>query len=53
MQNPDYMAMMQQDDDSLTSDKLIAAYEQGIEDLRMAVAGMTPAQLLVRPVRRV
>ena len=50
MQNPDYMAMMQQDDDTLGSAELIAAYEQGLEDLRSAVAGMSPEQLLARPV---
>ena len=46
----DYMTMMQRDDDSLSHDELIAAYERGIEDLREAVAGMTPDQVLARPV---
>ena len=49
-QNPDYMTMMQQDDDSLGSADLIAAHEQGIDDLRTAVAGMTAEQVLARPV---
>jgi uncharacterized damage-inducible protein DinB len=50
MKKSDYMIMMQRDDDSLGSGELIAAYEQGIEDLRSAVAGMTPEQALARPV---
>jgi len=49
-QNPDYMTMMQRDDDSLSSADLIAAYEQGIDDLRSAVAGLTKEQTLARPV---
>lgn len=46
----DYMKMMQEDDPSLGSVELIAAYEQGIDDLRNAVEGMTPEQVLARPV---
>jgi hypothetical protein len=50
MQNPEYMAMMQRDDDSLGSADLIAAYERGIDDLLQAVAGLTKEQVLARPV---
>jgi hypothetical protein len=49
-QNPDYMAMMQGDDGTLGNAELVTAYEQGIDDLRAAVAGMTKDQALVRPV---
>ena len=50
MQQSEYMAMMQRDDETLGSAELIAAYEQGIDDLRSAVAGMTKDQALARPV---
>lgn len=50
MKQSEYMAMMQGDDGSLGSAELIAAYEQGIEDLRAAVAGMTNEQVLARPI---
>jgi hypothetical protein len=50
MRNPDYMTMMQQDDDTLGSAELIAGYEQGIADLRSSVAGMSPEQVLARPI---
>lgn len=50
MQQSEYMAMMQGDDGKLGTAELIAAYEQGIDDLRAAVAGMTPEQVLARPV---
>ena len=50
MQQSEYMAMMQGDDGTLGSTELIAAYEQGIDDLRSAVAGMTPEQVLARPI---
>ncbi len=50
MQSSDYMTMMQRDDDSLSSSELIVAYEQGIDDLRAAVTGMTPEQVLARPI---
>lgn len=49
-QKSDYMAMMQGDDGTLGSAELIAAYEQGVDDLRSAVAGMTQEQVLARPV---
>src|SRR6516162_3750795 len=50
MQKSEYMTLMLRDDDSLSSADLIAAYEQGIDDLRAAVAGMTREQVLARPV---
>jgi uncharacterized damage-inducible protein DinB len=50
MQDSEYMTMMQRDDASLGNAELIAAYEQGIEDLRAAVHGMTSEQVLARPV---
>src|SRR6476660_6061243 len=50
MQQSEYMAVMQGDDGSLGNAELVAAYEQGIDDLRSAVAGMTREQVLARPV---
>src|SRR3954453_8279732 len=50
MQQPEDTAMMQRDDDTLGPAELIAAYERGIDDLRAAVAGMTPEQVLGRPI---
>lgn len=50
MQQSEYTEMMQRDDDSLGPAELIAAYEQGIDDLRAAVAGMSKEQVLARPV---
>ena len=50
MQQSEYMAMMQGDDGTLGTAELIAAYEQGTDDLRTAVAGMTNEQVLARPV---
>jgi hypothetical protein len=41
---------MERDDETLGGAELIAAYERGIEDLRSAVAGLTPEQVLSRPV---
>ena len=49
MQNPDYLTMMQRED-ALGSADLIVVYEQGIDDLRTAVAGMTAEQVLRRPI---
>jgi hypothetical protein len=46
----DYMAAAQRDDESVASADLIAAYEQGIADLRAALAGMTAEQILSRPI---
>jgi uncharacterized damage-inducible protein DinB len=48
MQSPTTVA--QRDDDTLTAADMILAYEQGVEELRLAVAGMTVEQLLSRPV---
>jgi hypothetical protein len=50
MQQSDYAALMQQDDGTPGNAELIAAYERGIDDLRSAVAGMTPEQVRARPV---
>ncbi|SFJ33082.1 DinB family protein [Planctomicrobium piriforme] len=43
-----YSAML--DDASLAVPELINLYERGTEDLRAAVAGMTPAELAARPI---
>ena len=40
----------QRDDNTLTALDLISAYEKGVEELRLAVAGMTVEQLRSRPV---
>ena len=40
----------QRDDDTLTALDLISAYEKGVEELRLAVTGMTGEQLRSRPV---
>lgn len=50
MQPSDYMTRMQRDDEALGPAELVAAYERGIEELRAAVAGMTPEQVRARPV---
>lgn len=47
---PDPIAAAQRDDGSLSNDHLISAYESGPQQLRDAVAGLTPEQLRVRPV---
>ena len=44
------VADAQRDDETLTVADLISAYEQGVEELRLAVAGMTVEQLRCRPV---
>ena len=46
----DYETNMLRDDDSVSNAELIAIYEHGIEDLRKAVAGMTPEQARARPI---
>ncbi len=46
----EYMAGTQRDDESVGTADLIAAYEQGIDDLRTAVAGLTAEQVLARPI---
>lgn len=50
MQSPTTVADAQRDDPALTPADLISAYEQGVEELRLAVAGMTVEQLRSRPV---
>lgn len=50
MQQSDYTAMMLADDGSLGNVELVAAYVQGIDDLRSAVVCMTPEQVLARPI---
>jgi hypothetical protein len=44
------IAGAQRDDNTLTVADLISSYETGIEELRVAVAGMTDEQLRSRPV---
>src|SRR3954463_12579880 len=50
MQQSEYMTMRLGEDGWHGNAELVAAYEQGIGDLRSAVAGMTPEQVLARPV---
>jgi len=50
MQASTTVADAQRDDDTITVADLISAYEKGIGDLRVAVAGMTGEQLRSRPV---
>ena len=50
MQESTRVADAQKDNGTLLVADLIAAYEQGVEELRSAVAGMTVAQLCSRPV---
>jgi uncharacterized damage-inducible protein DinB len=50
MQYFEYMRKTQEDDDSLGIAELIANYEQGIADLRTAVASMNPEEILARPI---
>jgi uncharacterized damage-inducible protein DinB len=50
MQASATVADAQRDDDALTVADLISAYEKGVEELRLAVAGMTVEQLRSRPV---
>src|SRR5439155_26294143 len=50
MQTPTTVADAQRDHPTLTPVDLIAAYEQGVEELRLAVAGMTEEQRRSRPV---
>ena len=50
MQAPTTVADAQRDDEALTVAALISAYEKGVEELRLAVAGMTGEQLRSRPV---
>ena len=50
MPAPTTVADAQRDDPALTPADLISAYEMGVEELRLAVAGMTVEQLRSRPV---
>src|SRR3954454_24559761 len=50
MQASTTVADAQRDDDALTVADLISAYENGVEELRLAVAGMTGGQLRSRPI---
>src|SRR5947207_14638482 len=50
MQASTTVADAQRDDPALTAADLISAYENGVEELRLAVAGMTVEQLRSRPV---
>jgi uncharacterized damage-inducible protein DinB len=49
MQAPTTLEDAQKDDDTLTVADLISAYEKGVDELRLAVAGMTVEQLRSRP----
>lgn len=49
-QAADYATMMEKDDPTLGNAELISAYERGIDELRSSVTGMTPEQILARPV---
>jgi len=46
----DYMHGMQRDDETVSIIEIIAAYENGPEELRQAVSGMTPHELQAHPV---
>src|SRR5947209_8911200 len=50
MPAPTTVVAAQRDDPALTPADLISAYERGVEELRLAVAGMTVEQLRSRPV---
>ena len=50
MQSPTTVADAQRDDPALTPADLISTYEQGVEELRLAVAGLTDEQVRSRPV---
>jgi hypothetical protein len=50
VEDPAYMAGMQQDDPTISNADLVADYEQGITDLQQAVAGMTAEQAKARPI---
>jgi len=50
IQKSEYMAMMQGDDGTPGTEELIVTYEQGIADLRSAVAGLTAEQVRTRPI---
>jgi hypothetical protein len=50
MQAPTTVADARRDDSAIGVVDLISAYEKGVEELRVAVAGMTVEQLCSRPV---
>lgn len=50
MPAPTTVADAQRDEPALTSADLISTYEKGVEELRLAVTGLTAEQLLSRPV---
>src|SRR5215831_991145 len=50
MQESAMVAYAQRDDPALTPADLISAYEKGVDELRVAVTGMTGEQLRLRPV---
>jgi len=50
MQQENAIAGAQKDDHSLTVADMISAYEKGIEELRVAVAGLSDDQLRLHPV---
>ena len=50
MSAPTTVADAQRDDPDLTPADLISAYEQGVLELQLAIAGMTVEQLRSRPV---
>jgi len=50
MQDIDRIARIQHDDPNVPVADLIGAYEQGVDELRVAVAGMTVELLRSRPV---
>jgi uncharacterized damage-inducible protein DinB len=50
MQQNELITQAQRDHDTEPVRDLILAYEAGIDELRLAVAGMTPEQVLLRPV---
>lgn len=50
MQEKNPVTDAQKDDGTFTIADLISAYEKGVEELRLAVAGMTGEQLRSRPV---
>ena len=44
------MRAMQDDDGSLAAEKLVDLYQQGVEDLRRLVTGLSPEQAKARPI---
>ena len=50
MEYATYMAKMQVDDNAVSSGELVGAYEGQIIELKNSVAGMTPEQIIARPL---